>query len=390
MKKIKKILAAALLFVIAGTLLWSKASALEPVKMIAVGVNDRMAAFPDAKPYIKGSTAYVPIRFLGEAFGGNVTYDAKTNSVIYQNKEQKMIFDIRGQKIIYGQKIISCKIFDQNGRTYAELRLMGETLGYKVDYLSKHRVVRLYNSEPHLSHPGFISQWGSRIHDYIYSKGPVVVPPSKPASQKTVYLTFDDGPSKFTSELIAILNHNDIHATFFQIGQNVKEYPSAAKKVADNGNYIGIHTYTHDASKLYHGTAGFMNEVSMTQKLIKQTTGVATSLVRAPYGSKPYLTQAYRDQLAAGHYKLWDWDIDTRDWEVRDRSDLVLNNVKSGVVSIQHRSTKEPMVILMHEKSVTVSILQKVIDYLKTQGYTFEKYDPAHHIVKNFWNDKRL
>ncbi|RDI41638.1 polysaccharide deacetylase family protein [Falsibacillus pallidus] len=350
---------------------------------IAIGVNDQVIPFYDAKPYIENSTAYVPIRRIGEALGGKVTYDSKTSSAVFTYNQRTMRFYIHKNEIsiesISGTEngVIPATIFEIDGRTYVPLRLFGEKLGFRVDYLSGKGTVRLLDNPKHLSHNEFITKNSTSI--VIERKEP-----------KTAYLTFDDGPSRYTGQFISALSKYDIKATFFQIGLNVKEYPKASKAEAQAGHYIGIHSYSHDKSKVYYSPASFMNEITVTQNLIKQNAGFNTQLVRVPYGSKPYLTGDYRNVLAAEHYKLWDWNVDSDDWALGDNTTQIMANIKNGVARMQRINSKEPLVILMHEKEATAKILPQLIEYLHNQGYSLEKYAPGKNVEMNFWNDKRF
>lgn len=65
--------------------------------------------------------------------------------------------------------------------------------------------------------------------------------------------------------------------------------------------------------------------------------GVETSLIRSPYGSKPYLTQGYRDKLVAEGYRLWDWNVDSQDWKHPDQPDKIYNEVITAVTQLKKK-----------------------------------------------------
>ena len=204
--------------------------------------------------------------------------------------------------------------------------------------------------------------------------------------QKVVYLTFDDGPGKFTSEIVKILNENEIHATFFMVGSNLAGNEEAVKKAADAGNYIGMHSMSHDKKKLYDKSKGskpFIKEFQKEQGLIEDIIGTSPWLIRAPYGSAPMIDKKFRDDIVKSGFKLWDWTVDSKDWSYSKSPNKILQEVKKQV----HRDTE---VILMHERSQTVKILPEVIDYLRDKGYTFAVYKPDQHFSVNFAKDKRL
>lgn len=211
----------------------------------------------------------------------------------------------------------------------------------------------------------------------------------KPAAtkkvKKVVYLTFDDGPGKYTNEIVDILEQRGIHATFFMIGNQLKGNEQKVKDAFDAGNYIGLHSMTHNKKRLYQSgsSAVFIKEFKQEQHLIEEITGVAPHLVRAPYGSKPDIKGPFLDDIAAAGFKMWDWTIDSKDWRNPDKPSQILKEVKQ---QLQH----DTEVILLHEKSQTVKILPELIQYLQNKGYVFAVYKPEQHFSVNFSKDDRL
>lgn len=212
-----------------------------------------------------------------------------------------------------------------------------------------------------------------------------VKPNESKSVQKVIYLTFDDGPSKYTNEIVDILEQYGIHATFFMIGNQLKDNEQKVKNAFDAGNYIGLHSMTHNKKTLYQSgsSAIFMNEIKKEQQLIEEITGFVPNLVRAPYGSKPGIKGPLLDDIAAAGFKMWDWTIDSKDWRYPDKPTKILKEVKQQI-----RRDRE--VILLHEKSQTVEILPDLIEYLHNKGYSFAVYKPDQHFTVNFYNDDRL
>jgi len=203
-------------------------------------------------------------------------------------------------------------------------------------------------------------------------------------AEKVVYLTFDDGPGKFTSQIVKILNDNGIHATFFMVGGNLSGNEKAVKKAYEAGNYIGMHSMTHDKKKLYdHGSGPFIKEFQKEQGMMEDIIGTPPWLIRAPYGSAPMIDKKFRDDIVDSGFKMWDWTVDSMDWSYSKHPEKILQQVKKQV----HRDRE---VILMHERSQTVKILPDVISYLKSKGYTFAVYKPDQHFSVNFAKDNRL
>lgn len=201
-------------------------------------------------------------------------------------------------------------------------------------------------------------------------------------NHKVVYLTFDDGPSTLTNQILDVLKREKIHATFFMIGKNMNDYQDEVKRAVNEGNYIGAHSMTHNYHRLYK-QGFFVSEMEQTLSIINSLTGENTRLVRAPYGSRPGLTLKLRNDSVNAGLKLWDWTVDTKDWENSAYSSQVLNEVKK-------QTSQNSEVILLHEKQATLDALPEIISYLRVKGYAFKTYSPNEHFSLNFWNDRRF
>jgi len=214
------------------------------------------------------------------------------------------------------------------------------------------------------------------------------VPAAKPAeakAQKVIYLTFDDGPGKYTEQIVNILNKKGIHATFFMIGNQLKGNEQAIITALDAGNYVGMHSMSHDKKKLYKtgNSDAFLKEFKQEQSLLEKITGVTPWLIRAPYGSKPEIDADFYDDIAAENFKMWDWTVDSKDWNYPGKPERIVQEIKRQV----HRDVE---VILMHEKAQTVQALPQIIEWLEKKGYAFAVYKPDQHFPVNFGKDERL
>lgn len=209
--------------------------------------------------------------------------------------------------------------------------------------------------------------------------------PNGRSTGKVVYLTFDDGPSKLTDQFLDILKEQNIKATFFMQGTNLKNrsYQESVKRAVKEGHYIGAHSMTHDNSRLYK-YGQFVSEMKETLALIHDITGESPKLVRPPFGSKPGLNSVeIRNQIAQSGIKIWDWTIDSYDWKLKDNPRQIIENVKN-------QTTKDVEVILMHEKLQTLRVLPDIIKFFREKGYEFEVYRDSDHFSLNFQKDQRL
>jgi chitin deacetylase len=198
-------------------------------------------------------------------------------------------------------------------------------------------------------------------------------------AQKVIALTFDDGPwPESTAQVLDILKENNIKATFFVVGQNVKNFPDLLKRVNAEGHAIGNHTWHH----WYH----FMNpkaaayEIDHTTDIIYKTTGVKTNLFRPPGGMMHNGVAGYaRNQK----YAIIMWSSDSIDYS-QPAVPKLINNVFQGV--------KPGGIVLMHDgggnRSRTVQALPEIINRFRKQGYRFvtipellEMQDKAQSII---------
>lgn len=198
-------------------------------------------------------------------------------------------------------------------------------------------------------------------------------PPAQPANsgKRTIYLTFDDGPEIFSNQIIDLLEKYHFKATFFMLDPNIKKYPEMVKLMVQKGDAIGSHGVTHNKNLFYKSPASALGEMNQTRNTLKSITGVDSYLIRTPYGSVPYLTPDERKTLFDNHYLMWDWNIDSRDWDYKD--DRYVTSVINQLNA--HAHYQGPIVILMHERRETLAHLPRLFDYLAKQGYECKAID---------------
>ncbi len=194
--------------------------------------------------------------------------------------------------------------------------------------------------------------------------------------KKMVALTFDDGPGRYTKQIVNCLKKNNAKATFFVIGSQIDSYKSSLKAASEIGCDIGNHTDTHpEMTKL--SEEEIKNQISRTDKKVKKVTGKTPTLVRPPYGSvNGKVAQAVGKPMIL-------WSIDTRDWQTRNKEktvNAVMENVKDGDIILMHdiyKPTKEAactLIVQLKRKGyqlVTVSELAKYRGYKLTKGKVY-------------------
>ncbi len=186
--------------------------------------------------------------------------------------------------------------------------------------------------------------------------------------QKKVALTFDDGPNDvYTRQILDILKQNDIRATFFMVGKNVERYPDVAKEVAESGEVIGNHSYTH-RNLIFDINPFVRKQITRTQNVIFDHTGIIPYLFRPPFGGDDPFTLHQTKKLG---YVMVKWSVSSKDWE-KPGVDKIVNNVV--------KNTRNGSIILMHDgdelrqnidRSQTVEALPIIISDLRKQGYEF-------------------
>ena len=186
-------------------------------------------------------------------------------------------------------------------------------------------------------------------------------------SQPYIALTFDDGPHVFlTPRLLDTLKAKGIHATFFVVGQNVKEYPAILKRAIAEGHEIGNHSWSHPNFGKMSDEA-VKSELNRTSDAIEAAIGKRPTLMRPPFGS---YTKAqgkwFHDEMG---FTTVLWDVDPEDWHDPGPS-VVIDRVLNG----WPRSTgvRKGSIVLSHDiHKGTVEAEPELIDKLIAKGYKF-------------------
>lgn len=183
---------------------------------------------------------------------------------------------------------------------------------------------------------------------------------------KSIALTFDDGPSPATPEILAILAQYQVPATFFQCGVNVLRAPELTRAVHAAGHEIGNHSHTHPNCALK--SPSFIHaEFSRAQDVIAECTGTAPSLLRAPYGVRWF---GYREMQARLGLRGVMWTVIGRDWALPAPAiaDRVLSGVTGGAIVCLHDGRG-----ILKDPDVTPAIeaVRRIVPALLGNGYHF-------------------
>ena len=185
--------------------------------------------------------------------------------------------------------------------------------------------------------------------------------------QRTVALTFDDGPGPWTDELLEVLSRENVKATFFVLGKSAAAGPDQVKRTYEAGHAVQNHSWSHPSP----GRKGWnkktvKNQIRRTNTEISKITGQQPCYFRPPEG---VVEGAEQETLAAG-LSIVLWSVDTRDWATRGRGAAarIRDRARRGLGD-QHP------VVLLHDgggdRRATLAALPGVIDDYRRHGYTF-------------------
>lgn len=201
--------------------------------------------------------------------------------------------------------------------------------------------------------------------------------------EKRVYLTFDDGPSIYTGQILDILAANDIKATFFVIGRDSK-YFEYYKRIVEEGHTLAMHSYSHEYKKIYGSVDAFAEDLTRLQDLLYQVTGVECTIYRFPGGSSNTIAgsiQPFIGYLEEKGITYFDWNALNGDAVSEELSpQKLISNIMKNVR--QNRTS----VVLMHDlqsRYSTVESLQPLIDLLREEGYTMLPIDDDTPLIQH-------
>jgi len=182
---------------------------------------------------------------------------------------------------------------------------------------------------------------------------PLHIDPSRPM----VALTFDDGPSTYTSYILDILEKHNVRATFFTIGNRLEPNMDIALRAVSLGNEIIGHSWDHsDMTRLTD--AQIKQQILNTNFAVEAITGVETRIFRPPFGAVNDRVQRVSRELG---FAIINWSIDPMDWRNRNADivyEAIMNNARNNAIILSHDLY-----------DTTVEAMERVIPALIAQGY---------------------
>lgn len=186
-------------------------------------------------------------------------------------------------------------------------------------------------------------------------------------NQKTIALTFDDGPSIYTKKITDLLEQYGFNATFFMVGSKIDTYKEDVQYLHKKGNEIGNHTYTHIWSTKYKNEI-VLKEIEKTNQKIYNVTKQKCKLFRPSYGAiNKQLKKVIKEEIIM-------WTLDSKDWKYKNRkiiSAKVLKNIKDKDIVLMHEPLKE-----------TYESLKIILPKLKKENYQIVTVSTLNEILK--------
>lgn len=220
-------------------------------------------------------------------------------------------------------------------------------------------------------------QEASFEYQSLYENLYTTAPETKREDGKVAYLTFDDGPSSNTPQILKILEENNIKATFFVTGPSSVKYPEHLKAISDAGHKLAVHTYSHKYDEIYSSVEMYLADFNQMYTIIEETTGIKPNIFRFPGGSiNNYNRSIYMPiiaEMTRRGFVYFDWNVSSGDVAAGASKSVIVKNVLNG--SAKQRKSS---VILMHDRadvSNTVAALPEIITGLIEQGYTFDSLE---------------
>ncbi len=276
------------------------------------------------------------------------SYEEQIQLLIQQKKEMQKQLEIEKQDV------------EQKQQKLLEKQMLIEELKQTIELLEI-QVTGVQNAES-------LAQFFSRY-------------PSLSSGEKTIFLTFDDGPTDITLEVLEVLEEHDVNATFFIIGKQAENQPHILRKTYNEGHAVLAHTYTHEYN-IYTSFDTFYEDLHKVQRVIQNILGKvpppifrfpggSTNHVSRQYGGRDFMARLTEDVKEKGYYYI-EWNVSARDTAIpRPDAELMTQIVLDSCYN------KDYVVALFHDLNVNTALVEAlpvIITELKERGYVFRTF----------------
>ena len=298
-------------------------------------------------------------------------------------KEQKSQGDARRRRVQRLKKMIMLSVLIWMvlpvglcvalfGRINALDRQLAETQGYQLQLLEQVAAVTARQDQEALQRQeDALEQQSSLLErQEIMVSAPVAgadgqngdMAVVEPDAAHKVYLTFDDGPSKYTEEILDILDTYNVKATFFVLGKESEYSIEMLQEIAKRGHTIGMHSYSHKYAEVYRSVEDFSADFYQIYSYILENTGIQSTCYRFPGGSSNAISDidmhVFADFLAEQEIEYYDWNVSSGDGSsILLDVDTLVRNATSGIPG------NETSIVLMHDaasRPTTVEALHRL------------------------------
>jgi len=176
--------------------------------------------------------------------------------------------------------------------------------------------------------------------------------------QKVVAITFDDGPTKFTEKILKHFENQPHKATFFCVGEKIKQHPEIFKKIIKQNHQVGNHTFSHSTKMGFKSKAEILTEIQKTDEVIQQFTSQKNELFRPPFGvTNPNIRKA----LQQTQHRMIGWKIRSFDTRLKDENKILKR--------ICQQITPGSIILLHDTSEKTEKVVKKLLDFLNEKSY---------------------
>jgi peptidoglycan/xylan/chitin deacetylase (PgdA/CDA1 family) len=205
---------------------------------------------------------------------------------------------------------------------------------------------------------------------YIGSNFFIKIVCSAETNAKVIAISFDDGPAiEHTPEILQVLKHHDVKATFFCIGNRIPGNENILQQIKNEGHLIGNHSYSHHFWFDMFSSKKMLEDMQLMNEAVKNVTGQQPKLFRPPYGvTNPNLAKAIKN----GNYTPIGWNVRSMDTVIKDEKKLfakISDAIKPGAVFLFHDTSK-----------ATLKALPEFIKEVKNKGYNIVPLDKLLHL----------
>ncbi|MEG0803421.1 MAG: polysaccharide deacetylase family protein [Pygmaiobacter sp.] len=263
--------------------------------------------------------------------------------------------------------------FSMRGREVS--RLSGELEQVSDELLERQLSVEAILTDKRSARGAAIPAPASSALQALYPDMVVDAPAEYRDVPKTVYLTFDDGPSTQTVKNLDLLAKEQIKATFVT-GKNSEAHPEIIKRIVAEGHTLGVHTYSHNYREIYASVEAYLDDFYKLWSYLDETTGVKPTVFRFAGGSiNVYNRDIYQEivaEMLRRGFTYYDWNVSAGDAANHVSGAEILQNVVNGVPK------HDMAVVLMHDcanDAATGNMLGEIIQSARVAGYRFDRLD---------------